>query len=464
MEIRFELNRKEVCLEAPDDRRAVDLLREDLGLTGTKEGCGAGECGACTVLVDGQSRLSCLMTAAQLSGKKITTIEGLSAEGALHPVQASFVEKGAVQCGFCTPGMVLAAVDLLSRCPNPERPQMAEALSGNICRCTGYKKILDAVAATDTKTVTDFPLPTKMGEKDVPVSIPNRTGKVCPVFLPESLDDLWPLLSKHPQARIFCGGTDLLVWIYHRRVRPQALICIERIRELQGVVETAEGVWIGAGTTHDSLLQNRTIARRVPVLVQALKTLGSPPIRHMGTIGGNLMTASPAGDTLPPLYILDALVELRSARSTRRLPLTDFILGPGKTSLAAGEILFGIVVPKPDELPLQYFEKVGLRKALACAVASLAAAFKLSEDGRIEIARLAWGSVGPAVLRLPEIENALTGQPFCQDTLEKVIPVVREHCSPIDDVRATAVYRRLVAGNLLLRLPQAFSFSGPVAE
>ncbi len=145
MKITFELNGRAVSIEAPPDRRVADLLREDLGLTGVKEACGAGECGACTILVDGQSRLSCLMLTAQLEGRRVTTIEGLADGDRLHPVQEAFVEHGAVQCGFCTPGMVLAGVDLLTREPRPDRRQIREGLSGNLCRCTGYHKIVDAV-------------------------------------------------------------------------------------------------------------------------------------------------------------------------------------------------------------------------------------------------------------------------------------------------------------------------------
>ncbi len=145
MKIRFVLNGRETEIEAAPDRRVVDLLREDLGLTGTKEGCGSGECGACTILVDGVSRLSCLMLAAQLEGKRITTIEGLARNGALHPLQESFVRCGAVQCGFCSPGMILSASALLERKPDPGREEIREGLSGNLCRCTGYQKVVDAV-------------------------------------------------------------------------------------------------------------------------------------------------------------------------------------------------------------------------------------------------------------------------------------------------------------------------------
>lgn len=147
MKIRFTLNSKKIEIDAAPDRRAVDVLREDLGLTGTKEGCGAGECGACTILVNNETRLSCLMLAAQLEGLDITTVEGLAEDGNLHPLQQAFIERGAVQCGFCTPGMLLSGVALLKKNPNPSREEIREGLSGNLCRCTGYQKIVDAVQA-----------------------------------------------------------------------------------------------------------------------------------------------------------------------------------------------------------------------------------------------------------------------------------------------------------------------------
>ena len=155
MEIRFLLNNQPTHLDAAPDRRVVDLLREDLGMTGTKEACGSGECGACTILVDGEARLSCLMLAAQLEGRRITTIEGLAEGGDLHPVQGAFIEQGAVQCGFCSPGMVLSAVDLLRDNPTPSRQEIREGLSGNLCRCTGYQKIVDAVETAAKKMQED---------------------------------------------------------------------------------------------------------------------------------------------------------------------------------------------------------------------------------------------------------------------------------------------------------------------
>lgn len=141
----INVNNKDYRLELDGSMRLLDLLREVLGLTGTKEGCGEGECGACTVIMNGEIVDSCLVLAFQCEGKFITTIEGLEVDGKLHPVQQAFIEKGAVQCGYCIPGMVLSTKALLDKNENPSEDDIREGLSGNLCRCTGYNKMVEAV-------------------------------------------------------------------------------------------------------------------------------------------------------------------------------------------------------------------------------------------------------------------------------------------------------------------------------
>jgi CO/xanthine dehydrogenase FAD-binding subunit len=353
---------------------------------------------------------------------------------------------------------VLTAVELLNRHPNPERREIAAAISGNLCRCTGYQKILDAVQAVDPHAEISPGIP----EAVKPPALtppPGAAGGGRSVFMPESLADLWPILSEYPETRVFSGGTDLLVWIRSRKIDPPALVCLERIAALQGIVETGDGVRIGACSSHATLMENPLVGSLFPILTRALQTLGSPHIRRMGTLGGNIMTASPAGDTLAPLYVLGARVELCSARDVRQMPLESFILGPGRTALNNGEILSAVFIPKPVGITHQHFEKVGLRTAMACAVCSLAAVIGVSASGKIETAALAWGSVGPTVMRVPKMETALIGKPLTRKTLEEVIPLVGEALSPIDDVRASGAYRRLVAGNLLLRLVEVTASS-----
>ncbi|MDQ5984653.1 MAG: Nicotinate dehydrogenase FAD-subunit [Syntrophus sp. SKADARSKE-3] len=272
------------------------------------------------------------------------------------------------------------------------------------------------------------------------------------VLLPSSLNEMWDLLHREPEALIFAGGTDLLVKRREGIIDGTVLIGLERISEIRGVRDEGGQIWIGAGSTHTRLLNEPLVQHHLPVLIQALRTLGSPPIRNMGTIGGNICTASPAGDTLPPLYVLDTSVVLQSADNVREVPIGTFITGPGKTGLNKGEILTGVRVKKPLGYTLHHYEKVGQRRALACCVAGMAALIKVSPSGIIEAAKLAWGSVAPTVAVFPDVEASLIGRPLSPTVLEEAAVVVRKAVTPIDDVRASADYRRLVAGNLLLRL------------
>ncbi|MDP3428668.1 MAG: xanthine dehydrogenase family protein subunit M [Humidesulfovibrio sp.] len=285
------------------------------------------------------------------------------------------------------------------------------------------------------------------------------------LLFPRDLPGLLTALAE-PGARVLAGGTDLLV-----RLRslppsgpdsgpdsaPATLVSLDRLAALRGVEEEGGGTLhrvlrLGAATTHAELLAHPLIRARLPVLAQALADLGSPPIRNMGTLGGNLCTASPAGDTLPPLLVLGAEVELASRSGARRLPLHRFLLGPGRTALEPGEALVAVHVPVPGVAVRQHFEKVGRRDALAVAVVSLAALVRTGRGGTIAEARLAWGSVGPTVWRCPEAEAALVGRRLSLTALAKAASIVRSQVQPIDDVRASAAYRREVAGNLLLRL------------
>jgi xanthine dehydrogenase FAD-binding subunit len=235
-------------------------------------------------------------------------------------------------------------------------------------------------------------------------------------------------------------------------VNPQALICLDRIAELKEVFEEGDYVRIGPCATHIQLLGEPLIEDHLPVLRRAVGTIGSPAIRNMGTIGGNICTASPAGDTLPPLYALKAEVELRSKDGARLLPIADFITGPGATRIRPEEILAGVRVKKPVEYNRHHFEKVGLRNALACSVVSMAALLRLAPDGMVEKASLSWGSAGPTIVVCPEAEEALIGKPLSTASLRQAASLARKAVSPISDIRASADYRRSVAGNLLLRL------------
>ncbi len=276
--------------------------------------------------------------------------------------------------------------------------------------------------------------------------------------MPDHLDDVWGILETEPETLVYAGGTDILVKLRagfsdsptHRFA--SSLICLERIDELKDILETDGQIFIGSCVTHTKLIESMLIQKSFPVLVKAVKVLGSPPIRNMGTIGGNICTASPAGDTLPPLYVLGAFVELRSAVSSRLVSLKSFIKGPGSTTIQKGEIVYGVWINKNQDYNVWHYEKVGQRKALAIAIAGFAAMLKLSGSGIIEKARLAWGSVAPIVVSSDKIEKSITGKPLTIETLRQTAEFVHEAVSPIDDIRASVEYRRVLACNMLFRL------------
>jgi len=274
------------------------------------------------------------------------------------------------------------------------------------------------------------------------------------IFLPRSLEGLWDIQDGYPEAAVYAGGTDLLVRLRSGLEKPSCLVCLERIEALKGVHESAQEIVIGAATTHSQILESPVIKQHFPILTKGVSVLGSPPIRHMGTIGGNIVTASPAGDSLPPLYVLEAEVEIRLKNSSRRAALADFILGPGEVDLKGGEILTKILLKRSPRWTIHHYEKVGRRKAQACAVASMAALLQVSQTGRIERARLAWGSVGPTVVISREVEEKLVGQPMSLEIFKSVSDVVKKAVSPIDDIRAGAEYRRTVAAALVQRLAE----------
>ncbi|WP_415518370.1 MAG: xanthine dehydrogenase family protein subunit M [Desulfovibrio aminophilus] len=271
------------------------------------------------------------------------------------------------------------------------------------------------------------------------------------VLLPATLPELWEALAASPGAPLLAGGTDLLVRLRARRQRPEALVGLERLAELRTIRRQGRSLRIGALATHAMIAGHPLVLRHAPVLARAVSEVGGPAIRNMGTLGGNLCTASPAGDSLPALAVLEARVELLSAGGTRLLPLSGFLLGPGRTALAPGEIVGAVRVPLAADFQVQHFEKVGRRAALAIAVVSLAVLARL-EKGVVAEARLAVGSAAPTVLRCPEAEELLRGGRLTLSALERAAKAVRAAVRPIDDARASAGYRRQVAGNLLLRL------------
>ncbi len=272
------------------------------------------------------------------------------------------------------------------------------------------------------------------------------------VFLPVSLKEVFDILSGEPEAVLYAGGTDLFIRFPLGKGDKRPLVCLDTIDELKGVADLGNEVRIGACTTHSVLAADRLIGEHFSLLARAARHIGAPAVRNMGTIGGNICTASPAGDTLPPLYIYDAEVELWRAGRKRRLPLSGFITGPGQTVRESGEVLAAVYIRKDHGYTICHFEKVGQRKAMTISIASFAFAAGFSEDGSIEEARCAFGSVAPTVRRMEAVDKCLTGRYVDKEALRQAAALVRDGVSPISDVRGSKEYRKTVAGNLVMRL------------
>jgi len=276
------------------------------------------------------------------------------------------------------------------------------------------------------------------------------------VLTPCCLTELFLLWERYPEALPMAGGTDLLVRLRSQSGRERcALMSLARVEELHGISKEGTFLAIGATTSLSRIIADPLIAEHAPLLAQAGRTLGGPAIRNMATIGGNIATASPAGDSLAPLYLLEAEIEMVSQRGKRRLPITEFIINSGQTALSDGEIITRILLPSMAAFPCHYFEKVGRRRSMAIAVVSFSGLVRLSGQKTIEAAKFAWGSVGPTVVRIPLLEEKLAGSGLDDDTIGNAAQIVRDSVSPISDIRATADYRRRVAGNLMLRFMES---------
>lgn len=273
------------------------------------------------------------------------------------------------------------------------------------------------------------------------------------VECPTSLEGAVELLSDG--GRPLAGGTDLLVRLYKGEERPRRLVYVGRIPELKSLSIDNDVAEIGAAVTHATLLRS-PLAARLPVLKQALSSIGGPAIRAMGTLGGNLANASPAADGLIPLYLLEAHVKTMGPAGERTIPVDRFVRGPGVTDLGVGELIRSILISIPKQHPLSYFRKVGRRRALYIAVASLGALLWV-EDGRIREARLALGSVAPTVVRPKSVEQAMVGRSIHPDAMRTLTQRVAEASRPIDDLRAPASYRRQVIGSLLEDMAEALA-------
>jgi xanthine dehydrogenase small subunit len=427
------LNGEACAVQAPPTTTLLDWLR-GRGLGGTKEGCAEGDCGACTVVIEagGERRPvnACLCIMGQLHGRAVRTIEGL---GAAHPLVRALAESDATQCGFCTPGIAMAAW-AHTRAGGDQH----EALAGNLCRCTGYRPILDAMSGLMDDGVSG------------PDVEPPRPGLDFGGFhLPASLAEALALRAAHPAAWVLAGGTDLGLRFAEHREHPARVICLRDVAEMQGVGAGPEGLRLGAAASYEEWLRACRADPGFAPLAPFLSRLGSRQIRALGSVGGNLGTASPIGDALPVLLALDATVELAGPRGTRRLPVGTFLAGYRRNALAPDELIVAVDLPRPPPGALLAAEKLSRRYDQDISAVSLAACVEL-DGGVVTRARLAFGGMADRALRVPEAEAVLLHRPLDDAALREAGAALR--LSPLSDHRAGATYRLDAARGLLRRL------------
>lgn len=425
--------------------RLIDIIRNDLRLTGTKEGCGEGECGACSVIMDGRLVTSCLVPAIQAAGSSITTIEGIGTPERPSDLQVIFNEEGAIHCGFCTPGMIVAAHSLLERNPEPNDDEIRRELSGNICRCTGYGSICGAVARAASEGYGHRIEPAaNLCKSRSPIFTEDEARRY---FAPKTLDEALRILNDHPGLLILSGCTDILVDTRSGRTTADRAIDIFGIPELHRIYKGDDGyIHIGGSVTNDELDNSPLINELLPALAYCARRCGGPAIQNRATVGGNLCTASGAGDLPVVLLAFDALVLLAGADGTTRMRTEDFVTGYRQTTLKPNQIVQEILIPLPAPGSRQAFFKRGSRKALTLSRVSLASYLEL-EQNRVRVLRFAAGSMSPIPRRLKRTEEALTGKTFDAALIERAGDLAAEEISP----RKQTAYRKKITGNLVRR-------------
>jgi len=448
MKMRMNVNGAVRTVDVPPMRILLAVLREDLGLKGSKEGCGEGECGACSILMDGLLVNACCIPAIQAAGREILTVAGLGggADGTKGPdaLQRAFVEEGAVHCGFCTPGMVMASRGLLEHNPAPTGQDVRVALSGNLCRCTGYEKIYRAV---ERAVAEGYPESLAPRENPCAGERPQFSSEEAKdFFAPADLAEALRILEADPDLTLLAGTTDIAPDMKNGKAAPSRAMDIFRLEELHGLELRGDCLRIGACATNGEILASPSVRRFLPALAEASGRSGAPAIQNRATIGGNIVTASGAADLPVILHALDASVVLASTRGERRMSLEDFIRAYRRTAREPGELLKEILIPLPLPGTRQAFYKRGSRKALTLSRVSLGLSLLL-DGGRIARVRMAAGSMSPIPVRLKGTEEALIGRPMNPETVELAGRLASEEISP----RKSPDYRRAITGNLVRR-------------
>ncbi len=460
--IRFVLDGEVMEIQNPDPTRTVlQYLREDLRRTGTKEGCAEGDCGACTVALaeldeSGERTAyragnSCIQFLPTLDGKELITVESLrDGDGTLHPVQQAMIDSHGSQCGFCTPGFIMSLFVLYQHNTAPSRTDVDVALSGNLCRCTGYRPIIDAAQA-----MYEWPVPAAVDERRTDRLMAIQRQQALSVdsngrrfFAPRLLDDLAALYGEYPDAVLLAGGTDVGLWVTKQMRELETVIYCGSVPQLGRVERSNTHLEIGAGVTLSTAMP--AIFEHYPELEELFLRFASPPIRNAATLGGNIANGSPIGDSMPALLVLESTLRLRRGRSSRDIPLQDFYVDYQQTALRPGEFVECILIPLPDGKSQLRSYKVS--KRFDQDISALCGAFRVQLNGPIVTGiRIAYGGMAVTPKRASRCEAALLGAEWTEESVRRAGLALDDDFAPISDMRASSAYRRKVCANLLLR-------------
>lgn len=475
-EIRFVVDDAIMTVRDIDPTRTIlQYLREDLRYTGTKEGCAEGDCGACTVVLgelddNEQLRLravnSCIQFLPTLDGRQLITVENLSPPGGpLHPVQQAMVDCHGSQCGFCTPGFVMSLFALYKSNSAPTRRDIDDALAGNLCRCTGYRPIIDAARkmytyGTRAQSWLDHPFQrgarvSHEEQRLVEMLKSLQRNKLFQMdtagvrfFAPTNLTELARLTAQHPDAQILAGGTDVGLWVTKQLTELNTIIYIGKVCELSRVAVADGYIEIGAGVT---------LTDAMPILVKHYQELeelfvrfASPPIRNAATLGGNIANGSPIGDSMPALISLGATIVLRNQDKSREIALEDFYIDYQKNDRQPGEVVVKVRIPLPR--PEQHVRSYKITKRFDQDISSVCGAFSMTlEDDTVAQIKICYGGVAAIPQRASACEQALLGKRWSESTVHEAMRTLQRDFQPITDMRASSRYRSTVARNLLYK-------------
>ena len=459
----FHRGRLTTLAEASPTRSVLDWLREDARCTGTKEGCNEGDCGACTVVIGElaepgdptavrgltlQTVNACIQFLPTLHGKALFTVEDLKSGDNLHPVQQAMVDCHGSQCGFCTPGFVMSmwsAYDRGHACgARPGRQEMADELSGNLCRCTGYRPILDAGERMFDLPKVDFDTASVVAAlKKIPrEGVFHHAG----FHAPRTVDQLAALREAKPQATLLAGCTDIGLWVNKQFRELGEIVYLGDVAELKRIHTDGGALHIGAGASLEAAWH--ALAAEWPGLREMGLRFASPPIRNAGTMGGNVANGSPIGDSAPVLIALDARIVLRKGPRLREMPLAEFYVDYMKNRLEPGEFVQAMVVPHTAAEVRAY----KISKRFDCDISAVAAGMSIVLDGdTVREVRLAFGGMAAIVKRAVQAEAALHGRPWSRESVEAAKAALVQDFKPLTDMRASAAYRMTAAQNLIER-------------